>query len=236
MSGSDPDQAGDEGDPQGGAKDGSETETTSQRDETTTGAVAAVTTSSETRGHLAYRVSFARGVLALTLGVAMLVQPEKTSDNLATYMGAFWALTGVVTVRSALAGQHTRGVPLVSGSAGVVAGVVVVFHEHLDNVVAQSVLVWLLAIVILLTGLAHVLEGFRVGDELERQPSRSSILLGMMEIPLGLLLLVGALENSRAGYWAACIWALTGGVILIGDALLLRRRLRSQSRRHAPPA
>ena len=179
--------------------------------------------------HVAYRVAFARGVLALTLGVAMLVQPEKTSDNLATYMGAFWALTGVVTVRSALAGQHTRGVPLVSGSAGVVAGVVVVFHEHLDNVVAQSVLVWLLAIVILLTGLAHVLEGFRVGDELERQPSRSSILLGMMEIPLGLLLLVGALENSRAGYWAACIWALTGGVILIGEALLLRRRLRSQS-------
>jgi hypothetical protein len=56
----------------------------------------------------------------------------------------------------------------------------------------------------------------------------------MMEIPLGLLLLVGSLENSRAGHWAACIWALTGGVILIGDALLLRRRLLSQSRRHAP--
>src|SRR4051812_18144694 len=87
------------------------------RDETTTGAVAAVTTSSETRGHVAYRVSFARGVLALTLGAAMVVQPEKTSDNLATYMGAFWALTGVVTIRSALAGQRTRGVPLMSGCA-----------------------------------------------------------------------------------------------------------------------
>jgi len=32
------------------------------------------------------------------------------------------------------------------------------------------------------------------------------------------------LENSRPGYWAACIWALTGAVILIGDALSLRRR------------
>lgn len=187
------------------------------------------------RGHGAYRVGFARGVLALALGAAMVVQPEKTSDNLATYMGAFWALTGVVSVRSALSGQRTKGVPLVSGCAGVVAGIVVLFHDRVDDVVAQRVLFSLLGIVILLTGLAHVLGGFRTGDELERELSRSSILLGMMEIALGLLFLLGTLENSRAAYWAAAIWALTGGVILIGDALLLRRRLRDQERVHAPP-
>ena len=188
------------------------------------------------RGQMAYRVGIARGVLALLLGVAMILQPEKTSDNLATYMGAFWALTGVVTIRAALAGQRTRGVPLVSGCAGVVAGLVVFFHERFDDVVAQSVLVWLLGIVILLTGLAHLLEGFSTGDELERQRSRQSVLLGMMEIALGLLFLVGSLDNSRAAYWAAGIWAFTGGVILIGDALLLRRRLRRQSRAYAARA
>ena len=185
-------------------------------------------------GHVGYRVGFARGVLALALGAAKVVQPEKTSDNLATYMGTFWALTGVVSIRAALSGQRTRGVPLVSGCAGVVAGVVVLFHNRVDDVVAQSVLFSLLGIVILLTGLAHVLGGFTTGDELERQQSRSSVLLGMMEIALGLLFLVGSLENSRAAYWAAGIWALTGGVILIGDALLLRRRLRDQERVHAP--
>ena len=92
----------------------------------------------------------------------------------------------------------------------------------------------LLGIVILLTGLAHVLGGFSTGDELERERSRSSILLGMMEIGLGLLFLLGSLDNSRAAYWAAGIWALTGGVILIGDALLLRRRLRDQDALRAP--
>jgi uncharacterized membrane protein HdeD (DUF308 family) len=188
------------------------------------------------RGRVAYRVSLARGVLALTLGAAMVVQPEKTSDNLATYMGAFWALTGVVSIRAALAGERTRGIPLISGCAGVIAGVVVLFHERLDDVVAQSVLVWLLAIVILLTGLAHILAGFATGDELERQRSRSSILLGMMEIALGLFFLVGSLENSLAAYWAAGIWAFTGGVILIGDAFLLRRRLRSQGLIDVPRA
>jgi uncharacterized membrane protein HdeD (DUF308 family) len=65
----------------------------------------------------------------------------------------------------------------VSGCAGVVAGVVMFFHESLDNHVAQSVLGWLLAIVILLTGLAHLVSGFRTGDELELRRSRSSALL-----------------------------------------------------------
>ena len=68
----------------------------------------------------------------------MIVQPEKTSDNLATYMGAFWALTGVVSIRAALVGERTRGVPLVSGCAGVVAGLVVLLHDRFDDVVAQG--------------------------------------------------------------------------------------------------
>jgi uncharacterized membrane protein HdeD (DUF308 family) len=162
----------------------------------------------------------------MALGAAMIAQPEKTSDNLATYMGGFWALTGVVSIRAALAGQRTRGVPLVSGCASVVAGLVTLLRDHLGDVVAQSVFVYLLGIVIVLTGLAHVLGGFRTGDESGRRRSQSSVLLGMMELALGLLFLVGSVENSRAAYWAAGIWALTGGVILIGDALRLRRRLR----------
>jgi uncharacterized membrane protein HdeD (DUF308 family) len=163
----------------------------------------------------------------LTLGVAMLLQPEKTSDNLATYMGVFWALTGVVSIRSALAGERTRGIPLVSGCAGVVAGVATLFRGRLDDLAAESLFVYGLGTVILLTGLAHVLGGFMTGDLLDRRRSRSSALLGMMEIALGLLFLIGSIENSRAAYWAAGVWAITGGVILIGDALLLRRRLRA---------
>jgi hypothetical protein len=31
----------------------------------------------------------------------MVVQPEKTSENLVTYMEAFWTLTGVVSIGSA---------------------------------------------------------------------------------------------------------------------------------------
>ena len=71
----------------------------------------------------------------------MIVRPEKTSDNLPTYMCAFWALTGVISIRAALIGERTRGVPLVSGCPGVVAGLVVLLHDRFDDVVAEAVLV-----------------------------------------------------------------------------------------------
>jgi uncharacterized membrane protein HdeD (DUF308 family) len=108
-----------------------------------------------------------------------------------------------------------------------VAGTATLLRGRLDEVAAESLFVYVLATVILLTGIAHVLGGFRTGDALERRPSGSSVLLGMMEMALGLLFLIGSIENSRAAYLAAGVWALTGGLILIGDALLLRRRLRS---------
>ena len=162
-------------------------------------------------GRAAYRITFARGIVALTLGTAMLVEPEKTGDNLATYMGVFWTLTGVVSIRAALAGERMRGIPLVSGLVGVVAGVATLLRGRLDGVVPESLFVYLLAAVILLTGVAHVLGGIKVGDDLERRRSRSSTVLGVMEIVLGLLIFVGWAENSHAAYSAAAAWALTAG-------------------------
>jgi hypothetical protein len=66
--------------------------------------------------------------------------PKRRAKTSRPYMGAFWTLTGVVNIRSALSGERTRGVRLVSGCVGVVAGLVVLAHERVDDVVAQSVL------------------------------------------------------------------------------------------------
>ena len=55
----------------------------------------------------------------------------------------------------------TRVRRLVLAACASVAELIVLFHERVDDVVAQSVLVSLFTIVILLTGLAHVLGGFR---------------------------------------------------------------------------
>ena len=47
--------------------------------------------------------------------------------------------------------------------------------------------------------------------------------MGIFEIVLGVLLIVGPLGCSTIFYLAASIWALVGGFILIGDAIRLWR-------------
>ena len=76
---------------------------------------------------------------------------------------------------------------------------------------------------ILLTGLLHIFGGFKKGPDLVRQWSWTSFLLGLFEIILGLMLVVGPLTRDIWVYLAAAIWALIGGGILIGEAIRLRR-------------
>ena len=51
--------------------------------------------------------------------------------------------------------------------------------------------------------------------------------LGLFEVVLGLLLVAAPMERGPVLHSVASVWALLGGIILIGDALRLRR-LRQQ--------
>jgi uncharacterized membrane protein HdeD (DUF308 family) len=99
--------------------------------------------------------------------------------------------------------------------------------------VAEDIFFSVLGLVILLTGLLHIFGGFKKGPDQVRQWSWTSFLLGLFEVILGLMLVVGPLTRDIWVYLAAGIWALIGGVILIGDAIRLRR-LSQQERQDNP--
>jgi uncharacterized membrane protein HdeD (DUF308 family) len=56
-----------------------------------------------------------------------------------------------------------------------------------------------------------------------RKWSWTAFLLGLFEIVLGLLLVVEPLGRGPVVYFAASIWALVGGAILLGDAVRLHK-------------
>ena len=169
-----------------------------------------------------------RGSLAITLGLALLMQPDKTRPFLITSMGMFWLVSGVMSIRWRLSGKRARGIPLLAGVVGVLAGLVAISRrfQPLNGVVSDSLAITVLGIAILLTGLMHIIGGFRTGEDAARQWSWMSFLLGLFEFVLGAALVMEPLDQGTIIYLGASIWATLGGLILIGAALRMRTRLR----------
>jgi uncharacterized membrane protein HdeD (DUF308 family) len=161
--------------------------------------------------------------MAVGLGAMLLLQPEKTQPILANFMGAFWLVSGLMSLRWGVGGQRAKGLWLVAGVVGVLVGATVLGRNAAQALVPLGTLISAVGLVILLTGILHIVGGFRIGEELTRQRSFTSVLLGVFEVVLGLLLVIAPLDQGLFVYLVMSVWALLGGLILIGDALRVRR-------------
>ena len=178
----------------------------------------------------AYWVPLVRGMFAIMLGLALVFQPDKSRPMLVNFMGFYWLMAGIMSIRWGVSGERARGMPVVAGIVGVLAGLVVITRNLVGGLVSEIVVLYLLGTVILLTGLLHAFGGFRKGQDSSRQWSWGGLLLGIFEVVLGGMLIIAPLERGTAMSWAASIWAVIGGLMLIGDARLSRARALRASR------
>lgn len=179
---------------------------------------------------MAFWITLVRGIFAISLGAALIFQPDKSLPILANFMGIYWLISGLVSVRWGAAGRGSDRLALIAGIVGVVAGVGVLGRSFLTARAAEDIVLSLLGVVILLTGVLHALDGFRSGrDDLTREWTWPGFLLGLFEVILGLLLVFSPVERGPVTYIAAAVWAFLGGAILIGDALYLRQQAQHMS-------
>jgi uncharacterized membrane protein HdeD (DUF308 family) len=168
-------------------------------------------------------------MLAITLGVGLLFWPDKARPILVGFMGMFWLVSGIVSLRWGVHGEKAQGLSLLAGAAGVLAGIGMLSRRFTQGIVGEEILLSVVGLIILLTGLMHIFGGFRTGPvethllSQNRQWSWTAFLLGLFEIVLGVILVVAPMNRGPVIYFAASVWALVGGTILIGDALRLRR-------------
>jgi uncharacterized membrane protein HdeD (DUF308 family) len=183
---------------------------------------------------MAFWITLIRGMLAVTLGVALLFWPDKARPILVNFMGMFWLVSGIVSLRWGVHGERAKGLSLLAGAIGILAGVGMLSRRFTIGMVGEDVLISVVGLIILLTGLMHIFGGFRTGPvethllSANRRWSWTAFLLGIFEIVLGLMLVIEPMGRGPEIYFAASVWALVGGIILIGDALRLRRVRRSQ--------
>jgi uncharacterized membrane protein HdeD (DUF308 family) len=183
---------------------------------------------------MAFWITLIRGMLAVTLGVALVFYPDKSRPMLGNFMGMFWLVSGIISLRWGVRGERARGFPVLAGVVGVLAGLGMLGRNFARGWGAEDVFLSVLGLIILLTGLMHILGGFRAGPEAQpgeprRKRSWTSLILGVFEVLLGSVLVVAPLERGPMLHFVASIWALLGGAILIGDALRLRRLRQQQA-------
>jgi uncharacterized membrane protein HdeD (DUF308 family) len=172
-------------------------------------------------------ITFARGLLVLVLGVALLAGAN-TRTNVATFFGVYWILTGVLAIRWALSPNRER-IPvlvLVSGIVGLTTGVVVLARSLFQSLLSTELAIDLIGVTAVLVGILRIGRGFRTEPLLHRRWAWDSVMLGTFEVVLGVSLLAGAAGSS----WmldAITAWAIGSGFVLTLDALQLRRVARA---------
>jgi uncharacterized membrane protein HdeD (DUF308 family) len=174
-------------------------------------------------------ITFIRGMLAVVLGLALVVDPIKVRPLLTNFIGIFWLASGALSLRWGAQGERIHGWAIFAGVVGVLAGLMLIARRLMPIWVPQAAYLSLIGVIALLTGLLHALGGFRTGATFHRKWSLTSFLLGVFEIVLGTLLITDPLGQSRFFYLLMTAWALVGGFLLIGDSL--RLRLAAQSHR-----
>jgi uncharacterized membrane protein HdeD (DUF308 family) len=170
----------------------------------------------------AYWITLARSVLAVILGLALILQPEKTRPMLVNFMGMFWLMAGIMSLRWGTTGERARRASVVAGIVGIVAGALVLIRFLIIDVLGQQVVYVILGILIGLIGLVHVLEGVRTGPDRLRQRSWTGTLLGALEIGLGLVLLLWREEFGPIFYAVVTVWAFGAAFVLLREALRSR--------------
>ena len=173
-------------------------------------------------------ITIVRGVMAIALGLGLALHGNRAPAALVNFMGIYWALNGIVTLRFGMTtqGRHRR-LAIAAGGVGVATGVTVLLAD-----VGTTFLLAILGVVIALTGLAHLLGGFELADVSGRR-WRPGVPLGILELGLGATLVLTSEHEGSLSTWLASAWALVGGSVLLFDALAIRRRLLAEGSGHS---
>ena len=170
----------------------------------------------------AFIITLVRGILAVSLGTILLFQPDKTRPTLANFMGMFWLVSGIISLRWGASGERARRAAVLAGVIGVLTGIAILTRGLTAEWIRQDILFSLLGVVVLLTGILHIFGGFQIGES-HRRFVLTSALLGIFEIVLGIILIIEPMNRSLFFYLIIGIWAFLGGFILITSAILMRR-------------
>jgi uncharacterized membrane protein HdeD (DUF308 family) len=176
-----------------------------------------------------YVMYLVRGLVALVLGVALLVAGGGMS-LLASFIGGYWIVGAVLTLRWVASSKGARGrsVGAIVGVVGLLAGILLFLRQLIDALIDQGLLLDFIGLSAIAMGLLRLAGTFR-DDQLagERPRARYRLVVGAMEIALGIAVLLVSEGTQDEIRYVLGVWGVLTGTFLVLDALRLRRLTRA---------
>ena len=162
------------------------------------------------------------GILAFVIGAVLLWAPAKTKVEtyqlLIAFLGLYWLISGIVGLIWMFVDHTAWGWKLFIGIVSIIAGGYVLMYPMAAGVALPRIFVLILGLWGLMEGIILLIMAFRGGGW-------GAGILGVMAIVFGLILMAeyGSLGSGLTMIWAAAIWGVIGGVLMVIQAFRQRK-------------
>ncbi|NUO56297.1 MAG: hypothetical protein HOV71_16595 [Hamadaea sp.] len=157
------------------------------------------------------QMSLIGGVVAILLGIVLLIWPDRTLLVLAALLGIWLVILGIVRLADALTGRElggaSRGFSALAGVIYVIAGIVVLANLH----ASLKFIALLIGLIWIFSGVSEIISGFtRVRG---RGAKIGAILLGLINVALGVVVLFWPGITLIVLVWITAIWLIIIGLV-----------------------
>lgn len=165
-----------------------------------------------------------RGIVILLMGILLVSRPLPTIVVLVYLLGFYWFFDGIFTLIGSIRGRKSHkdwGWGVFVGIISALAGIVVFTQPYISAVIGATVMIYIVAIMVLVSGLWSILTGIRLRKQISNE--WSMIIGGVLSVIFALLLMVNPLMSAMTVVWLMGLIALIGGIILIVISFRIRK-------------
>lgn len=164
-----------------------------------------------------------RGIVILLMGILLVTRPLPTILVLFYLLGFYWFFDGIFTLIESVRGRKKHkdwGWGVFVGIISILAGVVVFTHPYGSLLVGGTIVIYLAAIMALVSGIWSIMTGIKLRRVVSNE--WSMILGGTLLALFGILLMINPIVSGMMLVWLMGLFALLGGTVLIVIAFRIR--------------
>jgi uncharacterized membrane protein HdeD (DUF308 family) len=171
-----------------------------------------------------WSVNLIRGLSAMLLAILLLINGQGSIQRFTQFLGIFWLIIGLTYLINAREDQKLRPLMVTLGVLTILGGLVALSWPFLTSQFNLSTLTILAGSLILTLGLLHVFGGYPAGSILGRRRDWGSLILGLLEIALGISALTSPGRLTAAAIAVSVFFSVIFGLVLLSEAYRLWKR------------